>query len=190
MNLYITNRKRKHPEDDSLVSMLSRLTTQDEKYDNSNPSSLSAQATYVANLIWIMKKTTWCKYDRKCYLISADWLEKWRKYVQFDEEGDCVNNENLEVDLKENPGPIQNQFLIEEDKDFIHNPLCSESPYNFIIKKELKENKEYYVVTKDIWNYLYSIYGGKEIGRDCIYFGANGRIHQDITMLKVIVIPI
>jgi hypothetical protein len=69
-------------------------------------------------------------------LISSLWVNEWIKFVH-------KNN-----DLKEAPpGPIDNRDL--ELKLVIDE--------NF---ESLKKNQDYYLLTKDVWEFFFNIYGG------------------------------
>lgn len=181
--------------------MLSQLSLRRVKLNEDSPlqtteeytrKDLAQQAKYVAELIVIMKKTNWSMYDRECYLISSDWFTKWAGYVGLPR---YLNNIDTITDLKlknaetntiqSHPGPIDNEALIANTKGLLFH---SQGNNKLVLRENLEENKDFYVLTKDIWNYLYFLYGGTAIQRDCIILGGNGRIKKDIKMLKVIFI--
>lgn len=200
----MTNRKRHHPEDDyfhKIITQLSqkRIKVEERKEPQSAELSgwnLSYQAKYVSNLIFTMKKTNWTKYDRECFLVSIDWFNKWAQYSNFfryfnASEGK-LNYYNIEDQDKENqsenngPGRINNLILMVDQKEYYRNFSHRKAKCNYALKDTLEEQKDYYVLTKEIWNYLHTIYGGDEFARDCIFLNINGRIKSDIKMLKVI----
>lgn len=70
------------------------------------------------------------------YLISSIWVNQWIKFVQKNDY------------LKESPpGPIKNEdleeFLVFKDK-----------------KDSLKKNEDYYLLTREVWEFFFNIYGG------------------------------
>jgi hypothetical protein len=151
----------------------------------------------VANLIFIQRTTNWTKCDRKHYLITASWFDRWTEYVDFNKEfnmkkiqlGSVYNQPEDEVQLlpnKEFPGEISNQCLLANEKEFYHNYNHPKALCNFGLRDLLEQHRDYNVVSKDIWDYCKSIYGGFEISRDSIPTGANGKISPDINMPKVI----
>ena len=161
--------------------------------------NISQQAKHVANLIFIQRTTNWTKCDRKCYLITTSWFNKWAEYVDFHKEfnmkkiqlGSVYNQPEDDMQsfsTKEYPGEIYNQSLLANERDFYHNYNHLKALCNFGLRDLLEKHRDYNVVSKDIWNYFWGIYGGFEISRDCIPIGANGKISPDITMSKVIFI--
>jgi hypothetical protein len=158
-----------------------------------------AQAKYVAGLIWVLRKTRWSKLERECYLVSSRWFEKWAAYVdlyRYFNPGKGVltplyySNGGMEDDEvpglgKEFPGAIDNQCLLADGKDYYHNFNTPQAKCNYVLREGLEEGREYYVVTKEIWDYLHKIYGGMTLRRDCIFIGNNGKTKLDIKMEKV-----
>ena len=162
---------------------------------SASPSKVS-QAKYIAGLVWILRKTNWTKYEKECYIISARWFDKWAAYVDFPKYSSKGNLTPLyyttpsgdDINFgtgKEHPGAIDNQYLLAEAKEYYHNFSYLQDKCNFVFRDGLEENRDYYVVTKDIWDYLHSIYGGLALSRDCMYAGVNGRMKIDIKMEKV-----
>jgi len=158
---------------------------------------MKQQAKKIAELIWIFRKTRWNKFEKECYIMSARWFDKWAIYVDFYKYFNVskgtltsayytADNEDLEFSAgKEHPGIIDNQCLIADSKEYYHNFTNPQALCNFILRDSLEENRDYYIVTKDIWDYLHSIYGGMALRRDCIILSPNGRIKIDTKMEKV-----
>jgi hypothetical protein len=69
-------------------------------------------------------------------LISSKWINEWIKFVQ--------KNDNL---AESPPGPINNSdlelILVIEDRP-----------------EKLKKNVDYFMLTKEVWDFFFNIYGG------------------------------
>jgi len=182
-------------------SYLSRLLTKLSKYEVSTPSlqthqdNITLQANYIAELRLLMKQTNWSKSDTECYILSGNWFNKWGKYVNFTE---CFEGKKKRIEMKsedmesnsEHPGEITNEQLLASNKEFYHNYNNESAQCNTVIKDTAEMNRDYYIITKEIWNYLYELYNGYTLKRDCIYFGKNGIVIPDIMMSKVNVVVI
>lgn len=164
---------------------------------SSSGPSRAQQATHVANLIFILRTTSWTRCDRRCYLVAAEWFDRWSEYVDFSKHfsmkkiqlGSVYSQaqESAETFVSdEYPGEIGNQCLLANEKEFYHNYSHPKALCNLVLRESLEENRDYYIVTRDIWDYLRSIYRGFELPRDCVSVGANGRILADVKMPKVL----
>lgn len=148
--------------------------------------SLSQQANYVAELLLVMKATNWTKSDKDCYMVSANWFNKWNKHVNFAKYFKKKQTESApEDEHAEHPGEIDNRLLLEDGRKFYHNYDFEEARCNFPIRDSAEITKDYYVVAQEVWDYLQPLYGGITLKRDCIYFGKSGIIRPDVMMAKV-----
>eukprot|EP00826_Nyctotherus_ovalis_P020206 TRINITY_DN16327_c0_g2_i3.p1 TRINITY_DN16327_c0_g2~~TRINITY_DN16327_c0_g2_i3.p1 ORF type:complete len:254 (-),score=19.34 TRINITY_DN16327_c0_g2_i3:15-776(-) len=140
-------------------------------------ASRAQQATHVANLIFILRTTNWTRCDRRCYLVTTEWFDRWSEYVDFSKHFNMKKvqlgsvytqaQESAEAIVSdEYPGEIGNQCLLANEKEFYHNYGHPKALCNFVLREPLEENRDYYIVTKDIWDYLRSIYRGFELPRD------------------------
>ena len=108
------------------------------------------------------------------YLISIRWFTRWQKYTGcFKVEDDEEENDrgSSKVILGEYPGEINsdremrdlcvrvNEKTIVPEEDF----YC-----NYYLQAGKKENQDYRVVDYEVWNKLYSKYGGNEVPRKSI----------------------
>eukprot|EP00347_Sterkiella_histriomuscorum_P013357 403365027 len=73
---------------------------------------------------------------RQFYLVSNEWVNDWFKFAQ----------KNHKLQYKP-PGPILNDFL---EQELVINE-------NF---DKLKKNQDYFLFTKDVWEFFFNIYGG------------------------------
>jgi len=128
----------------------------------------------------MMHRTRWTSLDRDCYIIPAKWFSRWDDYVKG--SGDIKGLSGAE---RLSPGPIDNQSLLMDSKEYYHNYSCSAAACNHILRESLEENRDYYVVSREIWEYLFNTYGGLELRRENIYISPNGKTRPDIKLEKV-----
>ncbi len=124
-----------------------------------------------------MRKTRWTAFDPECYLLPADWFARWSDYVN--------TQTATKSTLVPGPGPIDTSVLLSDSKEYYHNFSCHSAPCNNVIRESMEEGKDFYVVSRDIWSYLFNIYGGTPLKRENIYVGPNGRLKPDIKLEKV-----
>jgi hypothetical protein len=167
------------------------------------------EAFEIGELFEVMNKTRWNMFDKEFYVLSAKWFAKWKNYVSYD----SVQNQRLfkkehhqkrsqckvkkkhapgsadclpaKSNSQPHPGLIFNETLLMDSKDYFHdfsNPL---SYNNLILKDNLQEGKDYYIVTKSIWKYLHNKYSGKEIVRYSVQYNPNGKVMIDISLQRV-----
>ena len=96
------------------------------------------------------KESTW-------YIVANEWFEKWRAYVNFDLQPDAE-----EVDWSSShPGKLDNSAIIldTQNSDYIMDPKPILSYENTLLRKDLKEQSDYHVLSCDIWNFFKDFYG-------------------------------
>jgi ubiquitin carboxyl-terminal hydrolase 4/11/15 len=77
--------------------------------------------------------------DDKWYLINSDWYTRWIKYINLN-SGELNNI---------SPEKINNKSLVE----------LNESTKNYMLKKGLQEESDYFTVPIELWTYLVKCYG-------------------------------
>ena len=89
--------------------------------------------------------------DDKFYIISAEWLKRWKTYVNYDGMGGG-----------DFPGPINNEDIIEEEKNSI---ICEVDKQflNINLKDGLREEDHFVILNPEIWEFLSKRYGGRMI---------------------------
>jgi hypothetical protein len=70
------------------------------------------------------------------HLISSEWVNEWLKFTQ----------RNTKMQYKP-PGPIIN--------DYLESELVINENYD-----KVKKNSDYFLLTKEVWDFLFNIYGG------------------------------
>jgi len=130
---------------------------------------LHQEAQYIAEMFKILNHTYWHKNDHEYYIISLKWLNKWKQYVNYDE---VVRSMENKIDIKNInhkpavcPGTISNETLILEQKDYFHDFNNLESHFNIALRENVQRDRDFIIVSKDIWDYLNKRYGGIKIIR-------------------------
>jgi len=194
-NTIVIYRKRLYPEDEYMCSLLSQLSRKKKKLDERNSfysfkaptqENSSEKKEYLGDLMRVMEKTNWSKYDRLFYLISYDWFKQ-----------ECINPSNITTNhlnssttiikdktISYSQNPIHNLSLVIDSKEYNQNYYL-QGKEELILKELIEEGKDYQLVTQDIWNYLHSIYGGNAVRITSIPLGVNGELKKDIKVLKV-----
>jgi len=176
-----------------------RTTRKSQESGSSGPiikHKPAQQARHVASLIAVMRRTKWTKFDKELCILSARWFEKWSNYVRFDKYFNASKGQlklyyfnshdaNEADSTHEPPGPIDNQTLLMESKEYYHNLCHPNATCNHILRESLEENRDYYVVTREIWEYLCGIYDGTKVHRHNIFIGPNGKMYPDIKLERV-----
>ena len=94
----------------------------------------------------------------KWYLISAEWLKKYKEYIMQPSDG----TGDVKMDI-EYPGMILNEDILEEPENLVEDNTQEYLNYN--LKENLIEETNYYIVNQKVWDFLFSNYGGLEICR-------------------------
>eukprot|EP00826_Nyctotherus_ovalis_P025626 TRINITY_DN1987_c0_g2_i1.p1 TRINITY_DN1987_c0_g2~~TRINITY_DN1987_c0_g2_i1.p1 ORF type:complete len:170 (+),score=15.55 TRINITY_DN1987_c0_g2_i1:392-901(+) len=162
-----------------------KLEEQDP-YAVASKESPAEQAKRVEVLRAIMENTNWTAQDRLWYAISSEWFSQWSGYISyFSMPSNNSNSSSLEKTLTPpSPGPINNQSLRVDAREYSRN-YYPQRREGLMLKETVDEDKDYQIVTQDIWEYLYSLYGGDDLPINSIPLGANARSKKDIKTLKV-----
>lgn len=125
------------------------------------------------------------------YVIPMSWLRKWKAYINFqqyvkeDEEDDIKN-----YDMNEDPGPIYDETLINFDS-FSENcftDISEEFDYlNVNLKEGVRENVDFIVVGKELFDVLFYKYRGICIKRNPFFPNEDDRskIQVELWLKKV-----
>ena len=151
--------------------------------------ALHQQAQYIAEMFKILNNTHWNMYDQEYFLISTKWLCKWKQYVNYDDVVKSMENKSdiksLALKSAPYPGPISNDTLILEQKDYFHDFNNIDSHYNMALRDNITKGKDFIIVSRSIWDYLHTKYGGMQIMRKQINIGVNGKAMVDYKLQKV-----
>ena len=93
--------------------------------------------------------------DSIWFILSNEWFAKWKAYVNFD-----ANPDEEELDWSATaPGPIDNSSILldSQDSDFIPDPR--EAHENILLKKDLKEQTDYHVLSQELWKLFLDAHG-------------------------------
>ena len=124
----------------------------------------------------------------KNYVFFDYYMRNIEKYLKLNniDESTSNNEENYLFNLDEKNKAEVNNFFIEtftasnesnypgyvENKDILYDKVLYYSNFNkpnsknnYNIKSELINGQDYYIVSKDIWDYFKTVYGGREIRR-------------------------
>jgi len=69
------------------------------------------------------------------------------------------------------PGPIPNSALLLDSKEFYHNRKHQSIYTNTPLREELQVGRDYFLICKGIWEFLFRLYGGTEIIRYTVLKG-------------------
>jgi len=152
------------------------------------------EAKHIAKLFKTMNCTRWNNRDSARFIISAKWFAKWKAYIGYDEfilKSSKGNSGTSMLFLNTtHPGPILNDKLLIDSKECLHDYACQSEICNTALRETAEENKDYYIVTSDIWNYLHNKYTGLAIPRKSISIGSNGSNYYELNLSKVILLYI
>ena len=116
-------------------------------------------------------------YPPKWYMVSCDWLFKWKCFVSNKVSKNAIPNTNIQNEIRTSlnqrigilpPGPITNNCLFVNDSQPEQWFTDSKSPKNAtsrtsrqqIIKHNLVNERDYKTVKKEVWEKFTKIYGG------------------------------
>ena len=128
--------------------------------------------------------------NEPAYIISRQWLKKWKKcaappkrrlvsYYDYDEE-----------DEAKLPGPIDNKDIIDEDKDFYKSKDPNDI-YNMILKPKLKDHIDYRILNEKQWLLLFNKFKGTPIKRIKYTKESSGYIETEVyfQQMNIVVLP-
>ena len=98
------------------------------------------------------------------HLISLKWLNAWKNYVAQDDSASGVSIKGS----SEHPGPISNEDLIDERAAEAALKDPKDTSFSVPIHHWAKEEEHFTIVNDAIWEYLSTLYGGKDIVRRAV----------------------
>lgn len=110
------------------------------------------------------------------YLISIGWYNKWQKYTgcfkveQDDEDMEDESNTDSMI-LGDHPGEINPERDVKAlSKETHKRIMASNDDYygKFYLADGKKEDQDFKVIDEQVWNKLFSKYGGRELRRKSI----------------------
>ncbi len=90
-----------------------------------------------------------------CYLFSSLSFNNWKEYI--DHENQSKDAKTINLKLHKKPENI-NQELIKADKDLLIFP-DKEHPCTVYLKSDLLKDRDYIIVSQEIWEYFEKKYG-------------------------------
>lgn len=150
-----------------------------DKVSFTRPHTQKDEAAHVSSLFSVTTRTKWTFFDKEVFILPTKWFEKWKAYVNYD------GGNNPPMEHIPPPGQISTQSLLLESKDYFHDFSCPNALSNHILRDSMEEKRDFYIVSKDIWEYLHSIYGGQPIQRNRIVIEHNGKTMLDLKLQKV-----
>lgn len=136
---------------DGLKKRKGELESKSGRIIGRNKRNMKANAKHIEMLMKVQCNTRWSDQDNEVFIVPSKWLNYWK---------DFINSGNSECDSedKENPGPIAyNEIMLNKD-DYYHS--LEESQFDWVLKETVEEEKDYYVASKDLWEFLHELYGG------------------------------
>ena len=135
------------------------------------------------------------------------WFNKWKKYSFFHIlSGEKMEqNEGTEIDdgldfgddasggeatpskpnNKTFPGPIDVSDLLQNEK-ILMDPDIMRNYCNYMLKSGLEENKDFIIVSHNVFKYLHKIYGGQDLKRHVVFINDESNLtHIEIWLKKV-----
>ena len=101
------------------------------------------------------------------YLLSKNWLRKYKEYVLYSDVK--RNNKPTQPEVDKHPGPITN------DEDLCEKPetklllgtgtVFDANTADKYIRDDVRERYEFKIVNQEFWEFLHSRYGGSIIKR-------------------------
>ena len=115
-------------------------------------------------------------YPTKWFMVSCDWLFKWKCFVSNKVSKNAMPNTNVQNEIRTSlnqrigilpPGPISNHCLFVNESQPEAWFGESKSPKNItqrtqrqVIKHDLVNERDYKTVKKEVWDKFTKIYGG------------------------------
>lgn len=148
---------------------------------NLSKREVKAEMKHVENLMKIQCNTRWSDVDNEVYIMPAKWLDYWKEHVNY--SNSCCSSVNSEINAS--PNPISYKEIMMQSEEYYHSPNSLDQ-FKWILKEKAKEEKDYYIVSKELWEFLHKKYGGDEAIRYRIYYHMNSSKKLDIKFSKVI----
>lgn len=143
------------PEDD-VVNITSTAQTQEE-------ITLRSQARTIHILLQRVRQKIKKGTINEVYLISKTWFNKWSKYARYGfvkrstKRPEIYKERPLHFKVKQedHPGPIDNSDILVPPSNYLNS---KEEP--IVVSEDKVVKKDYKLVSKQVWNILYTYYGG------------------------------
>lgn len=103
------------------------------------------ESKYIETLMKIQCESRWSDYDNEVFIVPSKWLNSWKAHIHFKDK---------------EPGPISCKDLMLDREEYYHS-LDGESQFDWILKETVKEEKDYYITSREIWEELNNLYGGE-----------------------------
>lgn len=119
-----------------------------------NKRNMKAKAKHIEMLMKVQCNTRWSDKDNEVFIVPSKWLNYWK---------DSINSGNSKCDSegKMNPGIITYNEIMVSKNDYYHS-LEKESQFDWVLRETVEEEKDYYVASKELWEFLHELYGGPE----------------------------
>ncbi len=111
------------------------------------------------------------------FLVSREWMKKYKRFILY-KFVKCNQKPSMENDhcQKYHPGQITNDAdICDEAEKFLRgtgtNPAFENTVYDKYLKSDIKEKYHFKIFNEDLWNFIYSRYGGQEVKRYYIQMG-------------------
>lgn len=144
-----------------------------------------------------------------CNIISTKWFNKWKKFsffhilsgekIESDEGneiedsldfGDETSGDGTPIiskNTKNWPGNIDVSDLLDNSEEILCDPDKIKSYCNYILKRNLEENKDFIIIPHNVFKYLHRIYGGEDLKRYVVLINDDTNLtHVEIWLKKVI----
>lgn len=147
------------------------------------------EAKYVSLMFKVANCTAWNLRDRQAYVLPAKWFSRWEKYMEYDEPNNKHNKERTNgAETAMSPGEINAKQLAMDPKEHFHHHASPDALCNVVLQPYMKENRDFYVVSKELWEYLSKKYSGASLMRYYIPMGFNGMTRLDLRLAKVLLL--
>lgn len=143
-----------------------------EKFRGPGKRNVKAEKKHLEMLMKVQCNSRWSDHDNEVFIVPSKWLNYWK---------DCANNE--EPEHGEDPGPVSHSEIMLDPNEYYHS-LDRESQFDWVLKETAEEEKDYYVASKELWEFLQGLYGGTEAIRFRLSSCANHR-KLDVRFSKV-----
>lgn len=120
------------------------------------------------------------------YLVSRNWLAKYKKFLFYNEIKNNMKPEPSETHFEHfHPGPISNkEDLLYADVDsFLTSGRAQENYEDDFVEEGKREQVDFKIVDEDIWAFLHEKYGGYPIKR--FYHRVGGTPKVEVKLLKL-----
>ena len=97
----------------------------------------------------IQCESTWSDHDNEVFIVPSKWLNNLKAHIYSKDK---------------EPGPISYKDLMLDRGEYYHS-LDEENQFNWILKETAEEEKDYYIVSKELWEHFNDSYDGERVIR-------------------------